>query len=195
MDIHKTFIAFLISLLILSCVIGCSKKDSEGNAAIAAPAKLVDRTLLSKLKTSKDEMRDLVFYSYEFKEKNYTDIYLYIVEDKNQALTLRFFLQYYGNNWTFINKAWTKIDGQAVDLPTQASWTRGTDDIFVWEKSDVQLKDSDVLTIKKFASQNNPTIRFDGGEYFSDFKPSSERLHGLLEVLRAYEAAKGTGIN
>lgn len=208
MKLRNIVFSFLMSFLFAVFVAGCSNKNNTDTVAEASsaqkiesipepkpePIKPIDRTLLSKLKADKDDMRELTFYTHKSGPVHlHDDVYLYIVDD-GKDLSLRFYLKYYGDDWLFVKKAWTKIDGQAADLPTEENWNRDNASGDVWEISDKWLSDSNALLIKKFASSENPTIRFEGDKYYKDFKPSRKRLDAMLEVIKAYEAAKGVEI-
>ncbi len=201
---QKIFCIFLtLSTLVFS---GCSKNQSnsdtaEPSSSQAEPVqqkelkKPIDKSFLTNLKSEKDEMRDITFYSHKSEEVyGNSDVYLYIAE-KNDDLGLRLFLKYFGDDWLFVGNAWTKLDNQRVDLPTADRWVRDNTSGFVWETSDVLLTDEQALAIKRFANAESPTIRFEGNEYYKDFKPSKKRLSAMKEVIKAYEAAKGINLD
>ncbi len=202
MRVIKSFFASVLMGILLIVVSGCSPDKNNTDESIQTqptptveiapePIKPIDRSLLANLKKVRDEMRDVSFYSNKSGPNHlHNDVYLYIVDD-GRDLALRFYLKYYSDDWLFVERAWTKIDGQPIDLPTEQAWSRDNASGDVWEISDRLLSESDASLIKRFASSNNPTIRFEGNQYYKDFKPSRKRLDDMSEVIKAYEAAKG----
>lgn len=139
-------------------------------------------------------MREVSFYKHPKQENSVnTKVYLYISEVKGQ-LSLRLVLDYWSDSWLFIERAWTKLDGVAYDLPTEERWTRDHGSSFIWETSDKYLQKESMSLIKKFAFSENPTIRFEGSKYYKDFKPSKQQLTMMKDIISAYEAATGIEI-
>jgi hypothetical protein len=185
---------FICSVIGISAISDKNKSQKTESLRVKEQEKVVDRTHLSKLKVERDEMREVSFYSHP-KDKTNTNskIRLYISETKGQ-LGLRFVIEYWSDSWLFVRKAWTKIDGVSVDLPTENKWTRENSSQFIWETSDTSLDKGGLFVIKKFANAKEPTIRFEGDKYYKDFKPSKEQLAMIREMISAYEAASGEEI-
>lgn len=211
----KRLFKYLISTFVFGIFAGCgpspaerekvatavdARKASEAEAEASAAAtkaaeeearkKRADRSLLNKLKSKKDEMAGLTFYSagpiHSF--NNY--IRLYIV-DSGENLNLRLIVQYFGDDWLFVNRAWTRISNMSVDLPL-STWERDNSGGKVWEWSDSRVSGDSLITVKALLETKNPVIRFEGQQYYKDFKPSPEQLQAMRKVLAAYEAATGT---
>ena len=203
MRFFNTIFPSLFMLVVLFSCVGCSNEHSSDDVKVEKnvtptienkpkPVKPIDRSLLNTLKVEKDEMRELTFYSHKSGPVYlHDDIYLYIVETKEHELSLRLYLKYYSESWLFVNRAWTKIDGNPIDLPTQERWDRDNAAGDIWETSDKYLTDNDANLIKKLASSASPTIRFEGDRLYSNYKPSRKRLDAMLEIIKAYELAKG----
>lgn len=205
MRVNNSLFASLLMVILLTVVTGCSRNNNNNEVSTQntpapsvevapTPHKPSDRSLLANLKKERDEMRDVSFYMHKSGPNLlHNDVYLYIVDD-GRDFSLRLYLKYYSEDWLFVKRAWTKIDGQPIDLPTEQEWNRDNASGDVWETSDRLLTESDASLIKRFASSNNPTIRFEGNQYYKDFKPSRKRLDAMLDVIKAYEAAKGIEI-
>lgn len=212
----KRLLTYLTSALVLSLSAGCgptasdvlkaeaaatSKASAEVAAAVAAASevaaaedatkKRTDRSLLKKLTIEKDEMEGLIFYSSGPIHSHNNFIRLYIVES-GESLNLRLIVKYFGDDWLFIDRAWTRVGGESVDLPLSADWERDHSGGKVWEWSDSRISGSALVTVKAFLQTNNPTVRFEGSKYYKDFKPSAAQLQAMRKVLAAYEAATGT---
>lgn len=171
------------------------QSPSSGEAPKAAtPEKPKDRTLISKLKVEKDEMREVSFYYHpKAAFSPSTKIKLYLSESKN-GLAARFVMEYWSDHWLFVERAWTKIDGVEYDLPSEARWNRDNGSSFIWETSDSYLNKTSLSLIKKLAYADSPTIRFEGSKYYKDFKPSKSQLQMMKDMIAAYEAAVGIEI-
>lgn len=185
---------FICSAIGISVVSDINKSKKSEQIKVVEQEKVKDRTLLSKLKVERDEMREVSFYNHpKYQTNTRSNIHLYISESKGQ-LQLRFVIAYWSDSWLFVNKAWTKIDGVNFDLPTENKWTRDNGSSFIWETSDVSLDKGGLFFIKKLANAKDPTIRFEGDKYYKDFKPAKEQLNMMREVIAAYEAASGEEI-
>jgi hypothetical protein len=202
MRVINRFFASFLTVVSLTVATGCNHNNNNSEVSSQntptssvevdpKPHKPSDRSLLANLKKERDEMRDVSFYTHKSKPNSlHSDLYLYIVDDGSD-FSLRLYLKYFSEDWLFVKRAWTKIDGQAIDLPTEREWNRDNTSGYVWETSDRLLSESDISLLKSFATLNNPTIRFEGDQYYEDFKPSRNRLDAILDVIKAYEAAQG----
>lgn len=212
----KRLLTYLTSALVLSLSAGCgptasdvlkaeaveaSRKASEA-AAVAAIADAAtaeeqarkaraDRSLLKKLTIKKDEMSGRTFYSSGPIHSYNNYIRLYIVES-GDSLNLRLIVQYFGDDWLFVERAWTRVGGASVDLPLIGDWERDNSGGKVWEWSDSRIAGGALVIVKGLLQANNPTVRFEGSKYYKDFKPSAAQLQAMRKVLAAYEAATGT---
>lgn len=185
---------FVCSVIGVSIVLDINKSQIKEPIKSTEPEKIKDRTLLSKLKVERDEMREVSFYNHpKYQPSTKSKINLYISESKGQ-LKLRLVIAYWSDSWLFVSKAWTKIDGVNFDLPAESKWTRDNTGRFIWETSDVSLDKGGMFLVKKLANANDPTIRFEGDKYYQDFKPSKEQLTMMREMIAAYEAASGEEI-
>lgn len=201
---------FITAFFLISFLAGCNSGEATGestkavsvqsksdlNIASKMPetAKIGDRTLLSKLRVERDEMREVSFYEHPKQKQNAkTKVKLYISEVKGK-LGLRFVIEYWSDSWLFVEKAWTKLDGVAYDLPTENRWTRDHGSSFIWETSDKHLDKSTMPIIKKLVYSESPTIRFEGNKYYKDFKPTKEQLGMMKDIILAYESATGEEI-
>jgi len=101
---------------------------------------------------------------------------------------------YFADNWLFVKKAWTKVDGVPVDLPVGDKWDRMNGSGAIWEYADSKLNAETISMLKRFANTPSPTVRFEGDKSYEDFKPSEDRLISMRDVIAAYEAAMGIQI-
>ncbi len=192
---------FLLAASSAILLMGCRKTADAPAQSSASQAQdetwtLVNAEPLEKLKVDRDDMRDLSFYRHPSGMMlGQSDAYLYIVVNKSKELSLRMNLTYLGEDWLFVRKAWTKLDGDAVDLTDVGNeWRRNNSSSWVWEVSDTYLEGVALKNIKRLANADSPTIRFEGRDFYQDFKPSQKRLQAMRAVIAAYEAAAGKEI-
>lgn len=175
-------------------------KASEAAAAASVAAKELadaearrlraDRGLLANLKAERDEMAGLTFYSAGAIHSHGNYVRLYIVEDGDR-LTLRLNVRYFGDDWLFVNRAWSRMGGEIVDLPLGNDWERDNAAGKVWEWSDVRLNEYGLGTMRVLLAVKQPTIRLEGRQYYKDFKIPHNQIVAMRKVLAAYEAAIG----
>lgn len=151
-----------------------------------------DRAPLQKLASKRDAMRDVTFYQHKStlnSGRNRAE--LYIVE-WDSKLSLRFKVQYAGDDWLFVEDAWGKADGQKIFIPRSSKGWERDHDSGVWEWSDVMLSDSEISRMKQWLeSAKDVTIRFEGKKYYQDMKLTKQKLDAMRSVLLAYESAVG----
>lgn len=211
----QRLVTSLVAICVTFSLVGCGPDVDEGSklkaaraaieaseaaAAASAAAKefaeaearrlRADRSLLKSLKAERDEMSGLTFYSAGAIHSRSSYVRLYIVEDGDR-LTLRLNLRYFGDDWLFINRAWSRMGGEIVDLPLGTDWERDNAAGKVWEWSDVRLNEYGLGTMRVLLAVKEPTIRLEGRQYYKDFKIPQSQVLAMRKVLTAYEAALG----
>lgn len=160
------------------------------------PANTIDA--LKGLRANKDEMRDITFYEHPTtpKYRNANSTHLYFGKSKDGRLTeMRFVMQYFADDWLFIQKAWAKADGITIELPSVrkfSGWERDNSGGRVWEWSDTSLtQPSEIGAIRQLSSAKSVTIRLEGKQYYKDVKLSEKQLKAMRDLIAAYEGAAG----
>lgn len=208
MNLKSFWLPLFIASLLLA-LFGCSPQETAEQKQLAVlmkkasieadrmkPTRIKDRSLLDKLRSSKDEMEDTVHYYPESPHSVPTsELGLNIFQTKSGDLLLSLNLLYYGYQGLYINRAWTKFDGNPVDVPVGKEWSRragGSGSYY--EFTSTVLDSSGILFIKKLIATPKPTIRFQGSDGYDDYKPSERQIDAIRTVLAAYEAAMGINI-
>ncbi len=153
---------------------------------------------LKGLRANKDEMRDISFYEHPStpKYRNANSLHLYFGKTKDGRLTdIRFVMQYFADDWLFIQKAWAKADGTTIELPSVkkfSGWERDNSGGRIWEWSDTALSQpNEISAIRQLASAKSVTVRYEGKQYYKDVKLSEKQLKAMRDMISAYEGVSG----
>jgi len=168
---------------------------------VQEPQKVVDAATINDalkgLSKECDKMRDICWYKAvgSPKFRNTNAFYLYFGRTSSGAFTdLRLTVQYFADDWLFINGAWAKADGDRVDVPS-AKWERDNNHN-IWEWTDVEIDTPrSTSAITKIANAKNVVVRFEGKQYYNDKTLSAAQLKAMRDVIAAYEKATGKTIN
>lgn len=184
----------VFSLLVVASV-ALSSAVAQTTPAPKTTAKAVAADPLKTLRSDKDEMADITFYSSKSSPKfrNANGFYLYFGKTQSGNFTpLRLVAQYFSDDWLFVTSAWAKADGVRVDVPSTSSrmgWERDNGSGNIWEWSDYALSNStDIAAVRQIASAKAVTVRFDGKQYYDDKKLTEKQLAAMREVIAVYEA-------
>ena len=140
---------------------------------------------MSRLQKNVDSFNDTVWYKSRLSPNyvNSNGFYLYFGVIGSTKLPLRLKLQYYDDDWLFIEGAKINIDGIIFDLPHR-EWERDNDSM-IWEWSDEPLNDRQL--IEAIIKSRNAVIRFEGTQYYGTRTLSSTQKKALQEVLLAWD--------
>lgn len=102
---------------------------------------------------------------------------------------LRLRIQYYGDDWLFINSYIVVADGKRFEK-NNAEFERDNDSE-IWEWYDESLSDSDIEMIRAVIASKEATIRFIGRQYRKDKPITAAQKTAMRNVLDAYKASGG----
>ncbi|WP_338813444.1 hypothetical protein V9L05_18840 [Bernardetia sp. Wsw4-3y2] len=143
--------------------------------------------LLSNLRVSKDDMKDLSFYESKLTPKyiDVNNLYCYIVEHKTGEPTLRLKIQYAADDWLFVKSYLIKIDEQKFNfIPNEVK--RDNSGGKIWEWSDDLIKEDKIEIIKAISEAKSVKIRYIGSDYYHDRNLSSKEIKAVKEILTVY---------
>ncbi len=153
---------------------------------------------LKGLRANKDEMRDITFYEHPAtpKYRNANSIHFYFGKSKDGRFAdMRFVMQYYADDWLFIQKAWAKADGATIELPSAkkfSGWERDNSGGRIWEWSDVSLSQpSEIAALRQMVTAKSVTVRYEGRQYYKDVKLTEKQLKAMRDMIAAYEGGAG----
>lgn len=148
------------------------------------------------LQASYDDFNEMnFFYSkdncYPYDDNTYTStvfdgMYLYMPQ-KDDSVSLRVVISYYGYSWIFFDKVEIKTGGEIYDFPiVESEVERDVDSTKVKEKYDVQVTDEVITILDKIKENGDCTIRF-SGEDVHTVELDWVVTRGIVDVYSAYE--------
>jgi hypothetical protein len=160
-----------------------SQQDKKDRIAFASKK-------LSPLIKNCDDFKKLCFYRHKnnSKYRNSNDFGIYIGESENDYY-LRLKIQYFAEDWLFVNSVQVKADTSVFEIPVEAFET-DHDGGEIWEWSDTEV-DTYLLSILETISQAKTVkIRFNGRQYYKERILSPAKIKALKEVLSIYNSIK-----
>jgi hypothetical protein len=112
-----------------------------------APLVRAARDPLTGFRRSVDAMRGLTWYQHPTSPRGVraNAFFLYFGRRDDGTLTpLRLLVRYYSPDWLFVRRAWTRVNGVALDIP-DAQWQRDHADGDIWEWSDAPMLSRDAI--------------------------------------------------
>jgi len=144
---------------------------------------------LSGLRSKKDEFNNVTWYR-DRSSTTYTnrsDIFLYFgIENGAKLLPLRFRIQYYGDDWLFMQGVTFLIDGETFDY-NPGSWERDND-AKIWEWNDSAINPNSMKIIEKLINSKSAKIRFKGRKYYDDKVITSRQIDAVKNVFEIYQS-------
>lgn len=168
-----------------------TKEQSDSIEAEYKSEKLASaKKQLSKLIKTCDEFKNTCYYRHKSNSKynNSNDFKLYIGESNGQYY-LRLLVQYYAEDWLFVNSVQVKADDAIYDL-TLESFERDNDSGNIWEYSDTNVDDYLLGIIETISESKSVKIRFVGTQYHDDRTLSSSKIQALREMIKIYKTIK-----
>lgn len=99
---------------------------------------------------------------------------------------LRMKIKYYGDDWLFVQSYKIAADSLRWESPL-IQFERDHSGGDVWEWIDKAPTDEDLRNMRALASAENPIIRFQGRQYYSDFKLTDEQQKSISSILKLYK--------
>jgi hypothetical protein len=164
--------------------------------AAAAPKPKYDPTQIASLKKlmifKKDEFEGKTWVQPKDQPayRNSNGMYCYFETTENQIGNFRFVIQYFAEDWLFIQKYDFVIDGKAYSFtPLHVDTDNGDGDI--WEWCDEHIEGEDGNLIEALANAKTAKIRFEGRQYYHDRTIPAKQLKSIKNVLTLYKAMGG----
>jgi len=144
------------------------------------------KAALGKLSKKYDSFQDITWYQSpsSTKYRNANAFYLYFGVANGSPANLRLVIQYYADDWLFIDSAKINVDGTIYDVG-ESNWERDNDSE-IWEWIDVQLSDRSL--IEAIIKSRSAVIRFEGRQYYANKTISASQKRALRDVLDAYDS-------
>ncbi len=149
------------------------------------------KELLPFFDVEKDEFdpRGIIWYTPKSFPK-YNGISLYFSVQDGKLNPLRIKIQYYGEDWLFVNKIQFSIDNNAYEYKPYKI-ERENEGGDVWEWSDESLKQSDKELITALVNAKNAKIKYVGKHYHSVRTIKPNQIEDIKRSLELYKAMGG----
>jgi hypothetical protein len=126
------------------------------------------------------------------KYRNQNGIYCYFGSENGNVNNFRFVIQYYADDWLFIQKYQFSIDGKAYELYPDKVETDSGDGGYIWEWCDQEINSSNNDLIEALANAKDAKIKFVGRQYASVKTISQQQIKTIKKALDLYKAMGGT---
>lgn len=207
-------IAILVLLMIIGAIFSDDdKKSSTDNSNSVADstavvsdeviaeekASLVDSSKVKELKPffneKADEFKGITWIEPKSRPKytNMNGICTYFCIDKNgKPSNLRFLIQYYANDWLFIDSYTFLIDGNSYNFSNPD--VERDNDSMIWEWSDTGVAQNGQVAQILYAIKNakEVKIRFNGRQYHKDKTLTQKDIKAITQPIEYFEALGGS---
>lgn len=124
---------------------------------------------------------------------NRSGFFVYMGTIENSSPWLRLKIQYFADDWLFIEKYIIKADDQIFTITEKEYNEIQTDngDGNIWEWLDRKVSSQELIMLKKVSESKNAKIRFEGKQYRKDKIITSKQKKAIKNMLDAYEALGG----
>lgn len=165
------------------------KYDELANTYVAksiAQSEAKRKAALSKLSKNYDAFQDITWYKSPLstKYRNANAFYIYFGVSNGSPAGLRLVIQYYADDWLFIDSVKINVDGKVFDVGVY-DWERDNDSD-IWEWIDEPLSDRSL--IEAIIGSKSSVIRFNGSQYYDTKTISSSQKRALRDVLEAFDS-------
>ena len=173
-----------------------AKAMAEEKARVAeALRKEEDQRLLmakldGRLKKNTDEIKGITWISHKSEPVlgKFISLYFGTMDGKADHRPLRMKLQYYAEDWLFVQGVTIKADELTFTM-SGLDFERDNGSGRIWEWSDEAVKDR--AMIDKIISAKRVIIRFDGRQYYSDFVVPVAHKKAMKDIDIAWERYGG----
>jgi hypothetical protein len=155
-------------------------------AKASAQVEAKRKASLAKLSKRYDAFQEITWYKSPSSTnyRNANAFYLYFGVSDGTPAGLRLVIQYYADDWLFINSAKVNVDGTIFDVGG-SNWERDNDSE-IWEWTDEPLSDRSL--IEAIIKSRSSVIRFEGSQYYDTKTISSSQKKALRDVLEAFDS-------
>jgi hypothetical protein len=157
-----------------------------------SPAEL--KAALGKMTVKEDTVKGTKFYSPIGAPKyaNANGFYIYIGQTGDSEPYLRFRIQYYGDDWLFIESFFFNVDGETFEISTSLSEMERDNDSSVWEWYDVAPTSENVAMLQKIMNSKKTVMRMEGSQYYKDKTINDAQKSAIKNTFIVYQGLGGT---
>lgn len=122
---------------------------------------------------------------------NRNALYCYFGKNETNVLDLRFRLQYYADDWLFIENCEFLIDGKPFKyIPTNLEKDNGDAKIWEWFDDAVDYTNKDI--VEALSNAKTAKVKINGSHYFEIVKISPSQILNIKRAYDLYIASGGT---
>lgn len=138
--------------------------------------------ILSNMTKKYDDIKNITWYRDKSSPKyaNSNGFYLYFSKD-----TLRLNIQYYADDWLFIEKVIIKTDKQMYILSPR--FERDNASGKIWEWADLYVDKSGMGIIEDIINSSSVKMRYEGSKYYKDISLTEKQKKALKDTLFAFK--------
>lgn len=145
--------------------------------------------LLNSMRTKYDEFKDITWYT-DVNTTQYIDensIHCYIAKS-DELCQLRIRIQYFAEDWLFIEKYTIKSDNNSFEINTNYSDVdRDNEGGNIWEWYDAPVDDTMLKNLKSILNDGTVKIRHAGNTYHDDRTVTQSEINSMSRVIELYE--------
>ena len=165
------------------------KYDELRNTYVAKSIAQIEakrKAALGKMSKKFDAFQEITWYQSpsSTKYRNANAFHLYFGVSNGSPAGLRLVIQYFADDWLFINSAKVNVDGVIYTVGS-SEWERDNDSD-IWEWIDEPLSDRSL--IEAIIKSKSSVIRFEGTQYYDTRTISATQKRALRDVLDAYDS-------
>lgn len=151
------------------------------------------KAALSQMRVTKDSVKGITWYEDKTSPKylNANGFYLYVGTAKGSSPTLRLKIQYYGDDWLFIERYFFNVDGVTNSIEPSYGDVEQDSDSNVWEWFDTIPNKNEVALVKSIIKSKKAVMRIEGSKYYKDFVISNTQKKALERVLTVFSGLNG----
>jgi hypothetical protein len=185
---RRRICASLISIGILFSLNSIGIEASSADTKSAA-----FKSAVSQMRITKDTVKGITWYEDKSSPRylNSNGFFLYTGTSKGYKPSLRLKIQFYGDDWLFIEKYFFNVDGKTDSIDPGYGDIETDNDTKVWEWFDTSPNESEVSLIKSIIKSKKAVMRLEGSKYYKDVVISSAQKAALKRVLAVYTGLGG----
>lgn len=167
--------------------------QADSLTAVEKKAKAAKLERMKKpMRKKVDDMEGTTWY-YAPSTPHYTNrnsFHVYMGE-KDGTVWLRLRIQYYADDWLFIQKYVVKADSALYTIIPMSRVETDNDGGKIWETLDESVSKTDYIMLRDISQAKVVKVRFSGRQYSNDRVLSAAEKQGVAQMLDLYEAMGG----
>jgi hypothetical protein len=152
------------------------------------------KAALAKMTVKSDTVKDIKFYSpiSSPKYSNANGFYVYIGQSGGSEPYLRFRIQYYGEDWLFIDSFFFNVDGETYEISTSYGEMERDNDSGVWEWYDVSPTSENIEMLQKIMNSKKTVMRMEGTQYYKDKTITEAQKSAIRDTFVVFQGMGGS---